>query len=237
MPGYWPQLRDRLSSLLLLDERRCVLCHGVYAESPGVPFCKRCRVALTKPPPGWCPSCGRLYAAPGNHRCGECVLNPPPWSGFGMIGRYEGALRDLLLLGKFQGDGAALHGLGLLLTTPAAQLTRPDAIVPMPLHPARLRERGFNQSQELARPASAALCVPLRPELLQRRIHTAPQRGLSAVERRHNLRGAFAAKAEVCGLRILLVDDVATTGTTLRKAAKILRQAGAVVDVLVVARA
>lgn len=154
-----------------------------------------------------------------------------------MLGPYRGALRELLLRAKFHGDAASLHGLGTLLAPLALSLPPAHALVPMPLHPARLRERGFNQCQELCRPVAAALGIPLAPDLLLREVNTAHQRGLSAAARRQNLRGAFVAAPECAGMRLVLVDDVYTTGTTLRQAAQTLVSANAVVDILVAGRA
>lgn len=118
-------------------------------------------------------------------------------------------------------------------------LPKPDAIVPVPLHSTRLRERGFNQCQELARPLSDALGVPLVPDLLLRQHPTRHQVGLSEAERIANLKSAFLSLPEVRGKRILLVDDTYTTGTTLRRAALALldpHAGAAAVDVAVVAR-
>ena len=118
-------------------------------------------------------------------------------------------------------------------------LPKPDAIVPVPLHSTRLRERGFNQCQELARPLSDALGVPLVPDLLLRQHPTRHQVGLSEAERVANLKSAFLSLPEVRGKRILLVDDTYTTGTTLRRAALALldpHAGAAAVDVAVVAR-
>lgn len=162
-----------------------------------------------------------------------------------MLGPYRSALRDLLLQAKFHADNAALRALGLLLAVPAGTLPPAHVLIPMPLHPARLRQRGFNQCLELARPLAATLGIPLRPDLLIRSIDTAHQRGLTAEARRRNLRGAFVAGPvrafrelnNLNELRVLLLDDVATTGTTLRQAATVLVAAGAIVDVIVVGRA
>lgn len=154
-----------------------------------------------------------------------------------MHGLYEGALRHLVLRVKFAEDHAAARLLGGLLATACADLPRPDGVVPVPLHPERLRRRGCNQCLELARLPAAVLGVPLRPGWLTRVVPTRPQTGLSRQERRSNLRGAFAAHPDVRGQRVLLVDDICTTGTTLARAADCLLRAGAVaVDCAVAAR-
>ena len=134
---------------------------------------------------------------------------------------------------------AVLHLLGRFLALSCKDLPKPDAIVPVPLHSTRLRERGFNQCQELARPLSDALGVPLVPDLLLRQHPTRHQVGLSEAERVANLKSAFLSLPEVRGKRILLVDDTYTTGTTLRRAALALldpHAGAAAVDVAVVAR-
>lgn len=170
--------------------------------------------------------------------CGRCLQYPPPWDAFHVVGPYQKSLRELLIRGKFRADSAALHGLGTLMALCVQQESsaRIQAIVPMPLHPARLRERGFNQCVELSRPIAHLLELPMCTDLLTRQIDTPHQRGLNAQERRRNLRGAFVAR-NGAGRRVLLVDDVMTTGTTLRLAAQSLVDAGAVVDVLTAARA
>jgi ComF family protein len=113
-----------------------------------------------------------------------------------------------------------------------------DALLPVPLHPARLRERGFNQSVEIARPLSRMLDLPLLQGVAVRQRATSPQTALSAEQRLHNLRGAFAVRREVQGLRIVLLDDVITTGATLNELAGVLKEAGAVrVIAMSVARA
>lgn len=234
MIGFPQQFWEAAQRLFLWHEGRCVLCHDVHQQS--VPFCETCLAALVRPAAGQCPRCGRLYEAASAHTCGECLQKPPPWEHFAMIGPYRGALRQLLLQGKFRTDNAALGALGHLLIEPARCLPLSDALVPMPLHPARLRQRGFNQCLELARPVARALSLPLLPHLLARSVNTAHQQGLSAEARRRNLRGAFVP-GSVRSMRVLLLDDVSTTGTTLRQAAQALVDAGAVVDVLVAGRA
>jgi len=196
-------------------------------------------VALAPRRGGICPRCGAPHAlsALPDTPCGHCLATPPPWAAFRMHGLYEGALRHLVLRVKFAEDHAAARLLGGLLATACADLPRPDGVVPVPLHPERLRRRGCNQCLELARLPAAVLGVPLRPGWLTRVVPTRPQTGLSRQERRSNLRGAFVAHPEVRGRRVLLVDDICTTGTTLARAADCLLRAGAVaVDCAVAAR-
>lgn len=187
--------------------------------------------------------CGDLHALSDTSPtlCGECLNTPPPWEHFRFYGLYSGALKTLMLRGKFGADPAVLRLLGHFLARSCADLPIPDAVVPVPLHASRLRERGFNQSQELARPLAEALGVPLMPHLLRRQIATRHQVGLNREERRANLTSAFAASQEAQGKRILLIDDTFTTGTTLRKATQALLDVGhknetVFVDVAVVAR-
>lgn len=245
-------LRDLLRAASL-DERRCILCHIPFsplnggqlppegASRPPIPLCPACRALLRPRKGGYCPRCGELSAFPdaAPALCGDCEKTPPPWEHFRFYGAYGGALKTLLLRGKFGADPAVLHLLGRFLAHACADLPKPDAIVPVPLHATRLRERGFNQCQELARPLSYALGAPLQPELLLRQHPTRHQVGLSEAERLANLESAFLASPRARGKRILLVDDAATTGTTLRRATLALLDphgGAAAVDVAVVAR-
>ncbi|MGB8544767.1 MAG: ComF family protein, partial [Azonexus sp.] len=113
-----------------------------------------------------------------------------------------------------------------------------DLLLPLPLHPSRLRTRGFNQSLEIARVTSKALAIPMNPAILTRIRATPPQAELPLKERGRNVRGAFECARDLAGKRILLVDDVMTTGSTLREAARILKLHGAgQITVAVAARA
>ena len=117
------------------------------------------------------------------------------------------------------------------------EIAPPDLIVPMPLHPNRLKARGFNQAAEIARHAAKALGLAWRSDALIRLHDTAPQAGLRREERWANLRGAFACPEPLQGARILLIDDVLTTGASLSACAEVLRHAGAShIDVAVLAR-
>jgi ComF family protein len=141
---------------------------------------------------------------------------------------YAAPLDRLLPRFKFHRDLAAGALLSQLMAEAAAGLPRPDALVPVPLHRARLRRRGYDQALELTRPLACALDLPLRDDLLRRVRATSAQSELDAVARRRNLRGAFALPpGAVVPDHVVLVDDVMTTGATLHAAAAVLRQAGA----------
>ena len=207
-------LRDLLHATSL-DERRCILCHIPFSplnrgELPAdadneqrmqIPLCPSCRALLRPRKGGYCPSCGELQPFSDSEPalCETCQKTPPPWEHFRFYGAYSGALKTLLLRGKFGADPAVLHLLGRFLALSCKDLPKPDAIVPVPLHSTRLRERGFNQCQELARPLSDALGVPLVPDLLLRQHPTRHQVGLSEAERVANLKSAFLSLPEVRG--------------------------------------
>jgi len=186
-----------------------------------------------------CRLCARPLAVAG--RCAACRQQPPPWSRAvaplawrfpvdALIGRfkYGGALHLGVLLGRL---------LAARLASDAAQ-GRPDGLLPVPLHPERLRERGFNQAQELARPVAAALRLPILDDTACARIIATPaQAGLSARQRTRNLESAFTASGLVAGLRLVVLDDVLTTGSTAQAIARALLQAGAAgIEVWTVAR-
>src|SRR5690606_36802438 len=152
---------------------------------------------------------------------------------------YAAPLDRLLPRFKFHHDLAAGRLLSQLMAQGLAGAERPQALLPVPLHRARLRQRGYDQALELARPLASAIRIPLLPDALRRERATAPQSRLDAAHRQRNLRGAFAvAPAARLPAHVALVDDVMTTGATLYAAAIALRRAGvARVDAWVCARA
>lgn len=224
---------------------RCAVCGallgGGYARD--CLLCTECAKGLAPRTGGYCPGCAELFedASAPVYLCGECRRRRPPWSGIGFVGPYRGVLKEMIHEFKFSGrfDRARVlqellarayfrHGLGF-----------PDMLVPVPLHPARLRWRGFNQSLELARFLGRVLQVPVVGEALVRQRNTVAQSTLTRSERLSNLKGAFDACPELCrGRNIVLVDDVMTTGSTLRTCAAALRRGGAGrVEILVLGRA
>ena len=236
-----------LTHFCALGERRCVACHEPFMPEEGCTalpslFCPSCRPSFRRREAGYCPQCGEPSALEDAPivPCGECLQKLPPWNDFLFHGIYEGDLRELILRGKFRGGLDALDALGRMLAALCVEhysaALPPQILIPLPLHPSRLRERGLDQCLEIARPVAKALGIPLRVDML-RRVRTAvPQASLNR-EARKKLRQIFEASPDVSGMRILLLDDICTTGATLSRATEALLEAGALsVDIAVVAR-
>ncbi len=221
----------------------CIGC-GVAAGSA---LCPSCRGAIR-----WidsaacCRQCGLPLASLPSHFCGRCVVDPPAFSRLRAAAYYRTAEEDhdplaIAIRGlKYGGRRALAASLSCLLAErlPFAPGEH-DLAAPVPLHLRRLRARGFNQAALLARGPARRLGLPLDVGLLVRRRDTAAQVGLGEAERRRNVRRAFALRPgrRAAGLRVLLVDDVATSGATADACARALRAAGArSVDVLALAR-
>lgn len=232
--GFW--LRNDAAALLWPG--RCLACGEDGGEA--IDLCGRCLSGLPWLGPA-CPHCALPLPgaqAPGV-ACGACQAAPPPLDRVHAACLYAFPLDRLLPRFKFHRDLAAGRLLAQLMAERFEGLARPDALVPVPLHRARLRQRGYDQALELARPLASALQLPLRPELLRRVRATAAQSELDRAARARNLRNAFRAEPALTVPRhVALVDDVMTTGATLHAAAHALRAAGvARIDAWVCARA
>jgi len=185
----------------------------------------------------------QVFAEPSQSAslCLDCRLAPPPWEQVLFYGPYDDLLKSLILRFKFHAQLGLGHVLGQLLRLclDDMDMKHYDLIVPIPLHPDRLRSRGFNQSLELARTLARSEYAPLSTQALLRTRNTPAQHSLPRSQRMHNLDGAFHADAkQLKGLSILLVDDILTTGATARAATQALLQAKAAdVILLVLARA
>ena len=219
----------------LLWPDRCATCDAL-GEAP---FCAACADTL-EPCEAGCPCCGVPMDAallPGlrPRRCQDCRRAPPPFSVASAPWLHGGALADAIHRLKYEGRSDLAAPLGVLFS--GADPPRADVIAPIPLHPRRLRERGYDQAWLLARQASRRLGLPLRG-LLRRVVATPQQTRLDKRGRAFNMRGAFAAKGDLSGLRVCLIDDVLTTGATAGAAARALLEAGAArVEVRTLARA
>ena len=220
----------------LLDLLYPPFCVG--CGRPGTMYCSTCRDGTPRIQPPLCPRCGRPQAV--SRVCHDCAVEPPSVDGIRSVMVFEGALRAAIHQFKYGYVRDLAVPLGNLLIsywreTPLAA----DVIVPVPLHARRLRERGYNQAALLAQHLGLALGVPVYSNCLRRSRYTASQTRLSARERSHNVEGAFACTGTgVLGQRVLLVDDVCTTGATLGACGRALEEGGArSVWALTVARA
>lgn len=222
----------------------CHICRSFIADAGQLHICPACREQLPQVVPPRCTRCGVPFAGGGSdHLCGRCLTDPPHFDAACSQLLYEGAARDLLHRFKYQHKTHLRRPLALLALEGLTEFItgqKPDLIVPVPLHRSRLRSRGFNQAVLLGSVFSVRLALPMLVDGLVRIRWTEPQIELSADQRRSNVRDAFRCKRPeaVAGKRILLLDDVMTTGSTADECAKELKKAGAgYVLVATVARA
>ena len=161
--------------------------------------------------------------------CRWCLQYPPGFDSLRSPYRFEGPVRDAVHALKYRGVRAAADSLGALIAEYLNSNPAPaDVLVPVPLHPRRLRSRGYNQSALLAREIGKALDLPVLEDHLKRTRNSRPQvEAESQQERRNNVAGSFECLADATGLTALLIDDVATTGSTLSECAHALKEAGA----------
>ena len=229
-------LRSRLTAFgHWLLPPRCLLCGDAGHE--GLDLCRDCAAELPRNG-SCCARCALPLALPAA-LCGRCQRHPPPWDAAWAPFRYGWPLDRLESRFKFARELAAGRTLVALWRREPRIIDAPGLIAPVPLHRSRLRQRGYNQALELARPLARAFGVPLRHDLLARMKPTAAQSELDAPTRRRNVRGAFAVdRATGLPAHVAIVDDVMTTGATLAECARVLKRAGvARVDVWALARA
>lgn len=217
--------------------QQCLACH---AWAQGGPLCATCLACFAPTVQRRCTGCGlhlpHGYAGP---HCGQCLRQPPPWQACHVWVDYSYPWADILMRWKLHPQPALGRSIAQWLRASPAlaqAVEQADVLVPIALSALRLRQRGFNQAAQLASLLAAHKCLPTA---LHRLRQTASQRGLTRAARLRNLHGAFTVPvpALVQGLHVLLVDDVLTTGATLRAASRALLDAGAgSVSVLVVAR-
>lgn len=214
----------------------CQLCGARADASAAYVLCARCVASLPPPAAQACARCAIALPATGQTLCGTCAKSPPAFDASAAVFAYAFPVDRLIHLFKYQ----AQMGLATFFAQHAAHtLPRPqaDALVPMPLHPARQAARGFNQSLELARALSRLWRIPLLADAVMRTQAGPPQVSLPLRQRRRNLRRAFAARRRLDGLRLLAIDDVMTTGASLHAlAAECKRHGAAQVRCLVLAR-
>ena len=218
----------------------CPVCRARLGDGRRDPLCGRCWRSLERIEGPVCGACGLPMTVPGT--CGACRRRRPPFAYARAATRYGEIARETLHAFKFAGRRALAAPLADLLAERdpvALPAGPPDLIVPVPLHPRREHQRGFNQALLLARRIGRAWHVPVRADILRRTAATPPQTELGVEARRANVRGAFALRRPelVAGRHVLVVDDVFTTGATVGECARCLRAGGAAtVGVLTLAR-
>ncbi len=218
----------------------CRFCHSPLVKVSRLPVCNTCLEQIQKIDGVTCSVCGNpiVSSLAQNQEkpcCGECVSSEPLFDKAVAYGPYDGGLRDLIHLLKYDGVRPAANVLGRMMSEAFLDLSPSfddgePVIVPVPLHSSKLKQRGFNQSELIAR--AALKIVPLgliNSEILRRTRPTETQTGLTREQRQRNIRGAFRVQHRnlLSGKDILLVDDVFTTGTTVSECARVLRKAGA----------
>lgn len=233
-------------ALDLLYPPKCPGCgSGTYQARR---FCAPCADDIQPPRSPLCTVCGDPFAGAGpDHFCNRCLTRRPTFglaracATYAAADSHTGPLKRALQRYKYAPDASLAPMLGQLMTEHCVfDLTQYDVLIPVPLHLTRLRWRGFNQAHLLARQLARRATSPIDPFALERVRATAPQVELDDTARRRNVARAFRVPdpARVGDRRILLVDDVYTTGATADECSRTLRRAGAThVDVLVLARA
>lgn len=230
----WTQFMD------ILYPPRCAVCREFLVQNPvlehptALPFCAACASDFRPITPPLCPICGAPFESTtqDNHPCGACLTQRPRYDAAGAPYAYDGTLREAVYGLKYGQKAFLADALGPLLAAFAKAWIKgktPQLVMPVPLHPKRLRERGFNQSLLLAQPVAKALNAQIDFLSLRRSKHTLPQTRLTKDKRRKNIQGAFqVVDASIVRQKsILLVDDVATTGSTLNECTRVLKSAGA----------
>ena len=223
---------------------RCRLCEALLTTASRVPICPGC-LGRVRPLEllAFCDCCQRPLSlashAPGPSttlraseaaRCGPCRQGETAFDCLRSFGAYDNELRQMIVLLKYSGVRSLARPLGDWLAVVVAQnpaLGEVDAIVPVPLHSRRQRARGFNQAELIARELARWFPRPVKADWLARVKDTPSQTGLTHAQRIENVQGAFSARDKVDKARILLVDDVCTTGATLNACARTLKRAGA----------
>ena len=207
----------------------CLLCGE---ESGRELLCAACIAELPALPES-CPRCA--LPSPAAAVCGSCLNGPPHFDATLALWRYEFPCDTLVQALKYR---ARLALAGFFARSLASRpLPEVDVVLPMPLHPKRLAERGFNQALEIARGLARNLGRPIAPRGVLRVKDTLPQTELPYEERAKNVRGAFLCKLDLSGASVAVLDDVMTTGATLNELARALKRAGATrVENLVIAR-
>ena len=225
MNSFLPRLYSNLPSI------PCRLCGALSQEYA---LCCACITDL----PLLGPSCPRC-AMPTTHSqlCGQCLSHPPEQDLSFSLFRYHASIKHLIADLKYHDKLYLTQLFSHLMSEQLKHRPLPHCLIPIPLHPKRLRQRGYNQSVELAKTLSKQLGIPVSNRYLSRIINTVPQASLPFKHRKNNIQHAFKLMSSNVPLHIALIDDVLTTGHTANIAAKLLRQKGVkIIEVWTIAR-
>lgn len=210
----------------------CLLCGSDAIDEA---ICNRCAGDLPRLPAQLCPQCAEPTTF--GERCGGCLITPPHFDDTTAIFQYEFPIDRIIQALKY-GHQLAIAKWAANQLAQRLQDRTFDLIVPLPLHPERLRQRGFNQSAEIAKQLGKALKTPVDRSIARRRIATPPQAELPLKERHRNVRDAFECIGQLRSQKVLLIDDVMTSGATVNECARMLCKHGASqVSIGVLARA
>ena len=219
MNNIWSKINRLFKSELF--PQACLLCKA--PSNNDLDLCQACLNDLPWHSPSSCPQCG-LNSYEGQ-RCGACITASPDFDTTKALFNYEFPINVMLQQYKYRHSlPIAQSFASLMLRFKSA--SKFDLIIPMPLHPQRLKERGFNQSLEIARLISKPLEIPVR-HVCERIKFSAPQASLPMKDRVKNMKGAFICNEDLSGQNVILVDDVMTTGASLIALAKAVKAKGA----------
>ena len=211
----------------------CYVCGKYIPDAGRLHLCSACMEFISAPSSPLCAICGIPFDGAGDdHLCSSCLKNPPSFDAARAAIIYDGPGKDLIHAFKYDFKIRLRRPLALLIVENLSSFVtswRPDVIIPVPLHVKRLKSRGFNQAVLLGEVLSREWGIPLARRAILRIRWTEPQMSLTAELRKTNVKGAFdVPDAEVVsGKRVLLLDDVMTTGSTVEECSKVLKKAGA----------
>ena len=232
--GYTPNTMEKFreiigAGLAFLFPPACPCCNETTGNN-SQPLCGKCFLQLKFIKSPYCSCCGRVFPGGENHLCGVCLKSSWAFDKARCLFIYEKNIAKLIHDLKYSGKTTGISSFRWLSEQSVIldDLTRPDFILPVPLHSKRLRKRGFNQALLLAKSLFPKEKEKIRYNILLRKKDTPAQAGLSGIERRKNLKNAFTVKksSELSGKKVLILDDVFTTGSTLNECAKVLKAAG-----------
>lgn len=231
--GRFARLRRRAADLLFPPG--CTLCGSDFGDDPTsceelLQLCESCRNELLGRPLPRCPKCGVALAAASQH-CVSCASHRYRFAEVLVLGQYEETLREAILRTKHVGEQPLACSLARLLALEGAERVaawRPDAVVPIPMHWRRRWRRGANHAEAIAEQLARSWQLRMAAAALRRRRNTIPQAELAPTRRFENLRGALKVSGSYSfsAARVLLVDDIMTTGATMNEAARVLLRAG-----------